>query len=234
MKKHIPNLFTLGNLFLGCLGIYFWSHGNLEWAAWCILAAGLFDFFDGFAARLLGVANPIGKDLDSLADVVSFGVLPGFLLFALFPEDAGWLRFSAFMIPLASAYRLAKFNNDESQSTSFKGLPTPASALFASGLVFFSLSERFSELKEGILSSVSLVAVSLLLAVLMISNLKLLALKFKSYDFGSNVWRYILIVLSLLILLFFRLSGLTLVIVFYLIISLISTPKEYNEIPGES
>ncbi|OZA56958.1 MAG: CDP-diacylglycerol--serine O-phosphatidyltransferase, partial [Sphingobacteriales bacterium 39-40-5] len=135
MKKHIPNSVTCLNLFSGCLGIVFAFQGNLIWASYAIVIAAVFDFFDGMLARLLKAYSDIGKELDSLADMVSFGVLPSVIiyqLFALSPQidfGADWLSFSAFIIAVFSALRLAKFNIDTRQSENFIGLPTPANAL---------------------------------------------------------------------------------------------------------
>ena len=134
IKNHIPNAITLLNLLSGIFSIYFGMEGNLLFSAYCIFIAAVFDFFDGFAARLLHAKSDIGEQLDSLADVVSFGVAPGFIMFHMIKLSLGLdfessLPFFGFIIPLFSALRLAKFNVDENQTDSFIGIPTPAVAL---------------------------------------------------------------------------------------------------------
>lgn len=148
IKNFIPNLFTLSNLFCGVLGIYFSFHEALHWAAVMIFVGGFFDFFDGMIARLLGAHSELGKQLDSLADMVTFGVLPGIILFNLILSSKGYyftdfseiplgsfiLACTGFLIPLFGSLRLAKFNIDENQSDEFLGIPTPAAAIFIAGL----------------------------------------------------------------------------------------------------
>lgn len=148
IKNFIPNLFTLSNLFCGVLGIYFSFHEALHWAAVMIFVGGFFDFFDGMIARMIGAQSDLGKQLDSLADMVTFGVLPGIILFNLIlsahgcyfsnfaeiPISAFALACTGFLIPLFGALRLAKFNIDENQSDNFVGIPTPAVAIFIAGL----------------------------------------------------------------------------------------------------
>ena len=153
LKRNLHDLFTLENLLIGCMGIMLVLKGEHVLACYTILISGVFDFFDGMSARALKINNPHGKDLDSLADVVSFGVLPGFLAMSLIngsddaifdkiwlmgfetPDGLSLLSYVAFLIPVLSAYRLAKFNHDTRQTDSFIGLPTPANALFWCGLV---------------------------------------------------------------------------------------------------
>src|ERR1700761_7543560 len=135
VKKHVPNAITCANLFSGCIGIVFAFQGDLIVAAYCVFLSAIFDFFDGFASRVLQSFSGIGKDLDSLADMVSFGVLPSVTLYELFlqsPPAAGvgtYLNFIAFLLPVFSALRLAKFNTDTRQAEIFIGLPTPANAI---------------------------------------------------------------------------------------------------------
>jgi CDP-diacylglycerol--serine O-phosphatidyltransferase len=138
IKKHIPNFITTLNLFSGCVAVYLAFEGNYQGAFVAILLSAVFDFFDGFAARLLKAYSPMGKELDSLADVVSFGVAPGAMVFSLL-ATAGmneWLPFIGFLIPVFSGLRLAKFNIDDRQTSSFIGLPVPANAIFWAGLIF--------------------------------------------------------------------------------------------------
>lgn len=142
IKKNIPNAITCCNLLCGCLAIIQATNGNLLWAAYLVGMAAVFDFFDGFAARLLKVSSPIGKDLDSLADMVTFGVVPGIVMFKMIRlglrldkegfdliEENPWITYIVFMIPIFSALRLAKFNHDTRQTEAFIGLPTPANAI---------------------------------------------------------------------------------------------------------
>src|SRR5476651_291942 len=142
VKKHLPNAITCANLFSGCVGIVFAFSGNPVFAAYCIFLAAIFDFFDGFASRVLQSFSGIGKDLDSLADMVSFGFLPAAIMYQLFlqaPQIEGvsqYLNFIAFLIPVFSALRLAKFNTDERQTEIFIGLPTPANAILIASLPF--------------------------------------------------------------------------------------------------
>ena len=137
MKKHIPNFITCLNLFSGCVGVYLAFQGNFQGAFIAVIVSAVFDFFDGFAARLLKAYSPMGKELDSLADMVSFGVLPGAMVFSLLSKTgiSEWLPYVAFVIPVFSGLRLAKFNIDERQTSSFIGLPTPANAIFWGGLI---------------------------------------------------------------------------------------------------
>ena len=134
-RKILPNLFTSLNLLSGCIGIVFISSGKLEYALYFVLTGVFFDFLDGFSARLLKVSSPIGKELDSLADMVTFGVLPSFVIYELLnPLTDGWMPYTSFLIAIFSALRLAKFNVDTRQREVFIGLPTPANAVFISGL----------------------------------------------------------------------------------------------------
>jgi len=141
IKSHIPNTITLLNLFSGVMGIIWVLDGQLLYGAYFVLIAAGFDFLDGFVARLLKVQSEIGKELDSLADVVSFGVLPGIMLFTMVRDQAElpWLPYLTLIVPMLSAYRLAKFNLDTRQTDRFIGLPTPANALFISALPHLGL-----------------------------------------------------------------------------------------------
>src|ERR1700740_2323055 len=140
MKKHLPNAITCANLFSGCIGIVFCFKENLIYAAYAIFLAAIFDFFDGLASRVLQSFSGIGKDLDSLADMVSFGVLPSVIIYELFLQApqiehvSTYLNYIAFLIPVFSALRLAKFNIDERQTEIFIGLPTPANAILIASL----------------------------------------------------------------------------------------------------
>lgn len=225
IKKHIPNTITSANLLCGCLGIVFCFEGQLETAAYLMGLAMLFDFADGFVARLLKVSSPIGKELDSLADMVTFGVLPSIIMFHLMkgvacnPEkctgliSAPYFPYMAFIIAIFSAVRLAKFNVDTRQSDSFIGVPTPANAFLIASLPF--LISDYSIISEPKV----LLAITLVMSYLLVAELPLLALKFKNYGFKDNVFRYLLIISSLVYLIVFQYAGIPMIIVTYILLS---------------
>jgi CDP-diacylglycerol--serine O-phosphatidyltransferase len=213
MIKHLPNFLTCCNLICGCLGIIFlWESPQIE-TAYFVWAACLFDFFDGFAARLVKVSSPIGKELDSLADVVSFGVLPSLFMFRLlqFESAIEYLPYVALLIAVCSALRLAIFNVDETQSDSFKGLPTPANALFITGLPFLDYS-----FFDFVFSPVVLVLIIIVFSLLLVSRFELFALKFKNFTWADNKVRFTFLVLSVLLLALFQFAAIPLIIILYL------------------
>jgi CDP-diacylglycerol--serine O-phosphatidyltransferase len=228
LLRHLPNGITLANLLCGCLGIVMVFKQDLETASYLILLAALFDFLDGFFAKLLHATSAIGKDLDSLADMVTFGVLPSFLLYALIEEgftgtDYSFLRYAAFSIALFSALRLAKFNNDPRQSDRFIGLPTPASTLFVASLPHLdagSLAEQYLLGNPWIL-----VGITILLSYLLISEVPLLALKFKGFGWRENQRRYLVLITSLCFLLFLGWNAVPLILVGYLGVSFFEKPE---------
>ncbi|MBR1901703.1 MAG: CDP-diacylglycerol--serine O-phosphatidyltransferase [Bacteroidaceae bacterium] len=196
MKKHFPNTITCCNLISGCIATGCAFHSHFFWAVIWIVIGAVFDFFDGMSARALGVSSPIGKELDSLADVVTFGVAPSAILFRLFcqvhyPEMLIPLRdvipYTAFIMAAFSALRLAKFNLDERQTTQFIGLPTPANALFWGSLVLgqhaFLVSLKFN--------AVFLFLFMLLFCMLLVSEVPMLALKFKDLSWEKNKVKFI-------------------------------------------
>jgi CDP-diacylglycerol--serine O-phosphatidyltransferase len=200
--------------------------GNLESAALWIIASALFDFFDGFAARLLKVASPIGKELDSLSDVVSFGVAPAMIiytwlsrcLFELPPHHINafteFLPYTVLLVPVLSAVRLAKFNLDDRQTTHFLGLPTPANALFLSFVPV--AAERMVMLNNFWVVWL----LTLFLAVLLVSEITMISLKFKDFKFkGINIARYVLLLIGILLVLIFRMGAFPIIILAYLLIS---------------
>jgi CDP-diacylglycerol---serine O-phosphatidyltransferase len=237
----IPNLFTLSNLVCGVLGIYFAFENQLMTAFYLMLVAALFDFLDGFLARLLKVSGELGKQLDSLADLITFGLLPGVMLFSvqriLFNVENGnfqqltnlqwFMLISPVLIPVFSAYRLAKFNIDTRQSHSFIGLPTPANALFIASLTT-NIVQQNNLLPAFIFHPVSLTCITLLFSGLLVSGLPLFALKFKSFGWKGNEIRYLFLILSLLIILAFQLPGIMYIILLYLLLSLVSSLKSAN------
>lgn len=224
MKKHLPNAVTCLNLLSGCLGIVFAFQGNLEWASYAIVIAAVFDFFDGMLARLLKAYSDIGKELDSLADVISFGVLPSVIVYQLFllsPQISSvsiWLNFTAFLIAMFSALRLAKFNIDVRQSDHFIGLPTPANALLIASFPMI-IADNNLFLINYILNPYFLFIFSLGMGILLVVEIPLISLKFKSLDPRENLLRYILIFSSLILLLFFKFAAVPVIIFLYFLIS---------------
>lgn len=218
--KHIPNIITLLNLFVGCLAILFVFQGELVWAAFAIGIAAIFDVLDGLLARLLRAYSAIGKELDSLADVVSFGVAPSFIAFSMMSSLAENMWFPqmvyiAFFMAMASAYRLAKFNNDENQSVNFIGMPTPANALFWACLAY----------NEGrnleVLHPYYVAILCILFSYLLISNIKMFSLKFQNFGWADNKVIYVFFALSILAFIFFGAIGLALMVLLYPVFSII-------------
>ena len=219
MKKHIPNIITLANLLAGCIGIVYTFNNNLVYAAYAIWIAAVFDFFDGFSARLLKVSSPIGKELDSLADMVTFGALPSFMLFKMMTGASNEIiTYVAFSLALFSALRLAKFNVDIRQSTTFIGMPTPAAAFFVSGLPFWQA--QYPEL----IGWQSILIITIILSFLLVSPIRMLALKFTEYSVSKNWQRYLVLLLSVVTFVLLGSKSFPIIITLYLIISLIS-PK---------
>lgn len=217
MYKHIPNFLTCCNLACGCLGII----GLIEqWSipvAYFVWAAGLFDFFDGFAARLLKTSSPIGKELDSLADVVSFGVLPALFLYTTLTLESpfSYVPYVAILMAVCSALRLAIFNLDETQSDSFKGLPTPANAIFVTALPFLA-----SPVYDFVFSPVVLLIITVVFSLLLVSRIELFALKFKTFTWKDNQVRFTFLLACVLLLVVFKLAALPLIILLYILLSL--------------
>ena len=216
ITKHIPNTLTLGNLACGCVGIASCTKGDVEMASYMIWLAAIFDFLDGFVARALKVSSPIGKELDSLADMVTFGVLPSFILFTLLENKLpGPWHYAPFILALFSALRLAKFNIDERQSNGFLGMPTPASAFFVSGLAFWSTKTA------TLLEAPGLISISIILSLLLVIPLPMIALKFKEFSFKNNFYRYALVILSLVLLVIWGKQSFPIIIAVYVGLSLL-------------
>jgi len=211
MKKHIPNFITCLNLFSGCVASYLAFKGNYEGAFIAILLAAVFDFMDGFAARLLKAYSAMGKELDSLADMISFGLAPGAIVFS-FLTDTGtneWLPFVGFLIPVFSGLRLAKFNIDDRQSSSFLGLPVPANAIFWAGLVY-----SFSPfLMNNVWFLFILIA---LFCFFLVSEIPMFSLKFKNVSWKENQNQYLFLIGCGVILAIFQLSAFALIISWYI------------------
>ena len=225
IKKHIPNSLTCCNLMCGCMATGAAFYGNYRWAIVVIIVGAVFDFFDGMVARLLGVSSPIGKELDSLADVVTFGVAPSAILFYLFHEvqypaflepAAKILPYTAFLMAAFSALRLAKFNLDTRQTTSFIGLPTPANALFWGSLVVgqhaFLVSAKFN--------AAFLFLFMFLSCLLLVAEVPLFSLKFNDLSWEHNRVQYIFLA-GCLACLPLGASALAAIVVWYVALSLI-------------
>ncbi len=251
MKKYIPNLFTLLNLFSGLLAILMASSDRLVAAAGFVLLGIFFDFFDGFFARKFNIQGELGKQLDSLADVVTSGVVPGIIMFQLLLhtareswfmelscEEGSWstfdetfyyfIPFVGLFIPLAAAYRLANFNIDERQTDSFIGLPTPAFAIFVISLPLILVYDEASFLTGWIQSTYVLIGITLSGCYLMNANIPLFSLKFKSYGWKGNEFPYVFLALSVLLLLLFKLVGVPMIILLYVVMSLIQNQIASN------
>jgi CDP-diacylglycerol--serine O-phosphatidyltransferase len=219
LKAQLPNFITLLNLLSGVVGILWVLEGQLLYGAYFVILSAGFDFLDGFAARLLKVQSDMGKELDSLADVVSFGVLPGILLYSLTKAqtDSQVLPYLTLIIPMLSAYRLAKFNLDTRQSDRFIGLPTPANALLLSTLPH--LVAHWPELAPWVTSPIALVVIAWATSILLVSELPLIALKFKNSSFADNTYRYTLLCLGAFCFTWLQLAGIPLIIIAYLLLS---------------
>lgn len=241
MKRYIPNFITSLNLLCGVIALAAIMQHELTTASYFIFLAAVFDFLDGFAARLLDVRSEIGKELDSLADVISFGAAPGMILFSMISQNApyffqnAWLvdflSYSALLLPVFSALRLAKFNLDVSQAYHFKGLPTPASGLLVASLPFiFQLHFLFEMPFFGkiivlMFNPISMACLSLILSILMVSSIPLFSMKFKSLAWKDNIERYIFLIIVIFLVLFLSFLAFPFIILFYILLSLIFRHK---------
>jgi len=226
MRKHFPNLVTSFNLLSGVVGILLVMNGNTAYGSVMIVLAGVFDFFDGLTARWLGVLSPIGRELDSLADVVSFGVLPGLILLRLYQfysmdyigifwVAAGWF---SLLFPVFSAFRLARFNVDTRQEFHFRGLPTPAASLLVASLdAPGGLSSLFG---AWIMHPLLLLSLGLILCILMVSDVPFFGLKIKRLSLRIYPVQFGFLVLSMVLVLFTQMAGVGLSLLIYLGINL--------------
>lgn len=249
IKKHIPNALTCCNLLCGCLGILAALDARLDTAFYLVLIAAVFDFLDGFAARMLKVSSPIGKDLDSLADMVTFGVLPGFIMYKMIgtsympgsvpivyvaASPTQWwhntlcypgvlLRYIGLLIPIFSALRLAKFNNDTRQTDSFIGVNTPANTLLISSLGYILIRiqnpGRFFEL---LFNGYTLIGLTILMSLLLVSELPIFALKFKNFGWADNKIRYVFLIIAVILLILFQFFAFPFIIFLYILLSVIN------------
>ncbi len=228
MRRHIPNTFTLLNLTSGFIAIIMVVNGNVKTALILVAAALIFDFADGFAARLLKAYSPLGKELDSLADLVTFGVFPGllawFMISAAMPNGATWylwLPWVAVVVPALSALRLAKFNVDTEQTYHFLGLATPANAFM---ILSLAAASQFGggTLSELIITNPFIIAVTVVISsALTVTRIPLLSLKIKDLSLRSNTGRLALLAVWVLLLIIMGATGLIFIIPAYIVISLL-------------
>ncbi len=216
ITKHIPNLITSLNLFAGSIATYYAFRAEFEITFFALLLAAILDFLDGFAARLLKAYSPLGKELDSLADVISFGMAPGAIAFTLLQQSSypDWLSFAGFLIPVFSALRLAKFNIDERQTDTFLGMPTPANALFWIG-ISYTYADLLIERPWLLLIAI------LFFSLLLVSEIPMLALKFHSFSWKQNSSRYVFLVGCVLLIIVFQLSACWMIILWYILASIL-------------
>lgn len=231
MKKHIPNTITACNLISGCIATVFAVTGDPVTALLFIVLGAVFDFFDGMVARLLKVSSPIGKELDSLADCVTFGAAPSAILFqtlrdvVALPESlrcfSEYLPFAAFIMAAFSALRLAKFNLDERQTSSFIGLPTPANALFWGSLLVGG--------KEALMncewSFALLLILMLVMSYMLIAEIPMFSLKFKKWNWSDNKLRCSFLISCIPLLIIFQVSAFAVIIAWYIVLSIASNKK---------
>ncbi|WP_299130541.1 CDP-alcohol phosphatidyltransferase family protein [uncultured Winogradskyella sp.] len=252
MKRHIPNVVTLLNLLCGCIAVIFAVNNHFIAASIFVCLGIFFDFFDGLLARKLNVQSPLGIQLDSLADLITSGVVPGIIMLKLialsigvndfvvfedsWSESMTWSKFKISYLPLfgllitlASAYRLAKFNIDEDQQAYFKGLPVPANTLVILALPLILAYQNTNFISSIILNKWFLVGLTLLSCYLLNSNIKLFALKFKSWNFKDNTIRYVFLILSIILLITLKFIAIPLVIVTYIVLSLMDTTNRLKK-----
>lgn len=233
IKQHIPNAITCGNLVSGCLSILFVAMNMPVKAAIMIFVAGLFDFLDGFSARLLHTHSPIGADLDSLSDAVSFGVAPGFIMFWLMGRSFDLPSVSlygipvlpclAFLLPVFSAIRLAKFNIDDTQKTLFRGLPAPGMAIFIASLPL--ALGQIGHLTEGVLGFWACLGITFVFSFMMVSRLRFFSFKMKSAKWKGNEVRWIFLLVTLASFAIFRMVALPFVMMLYILLSVFFAEK---------
>lgn len=224
IRRNIPNALTCGNLLCGCIGVAEAFHGNMLLSCLLIGVALIFDFLDGFLARLLKVTSPIGRDLDSLADMVTFGLLPAIIVFQMLmqsiPDLLGiWKAYPAFIIAVFYAIRLAKLNNDPRQSDSFIGVPTPANAMLIASLPLIVHIEG-GIWKDVIINTNNLLILTAVMSYLLVMEVPLIALKFKSFGWKGNEARFVLIVLTVVLLAAFKILAIPAILILYIALSI--------------
>lgn len=239
MKKiisFIPSLITSFNLICGALATILALQDEVLIAVFFILSATIFDFLDGFLARLLHATSEFGKQMDSLSDLISFGFAPTALLYNLISNsnpqycNCRYFAFVSILIVVFSALRLAKFNIDTEQSNEFRGLPTPASAIFFVSICLYSKENPNAFLTNNLFTNNIFISIIIIvISLLMVSRIKLLALKFKKFSLKKYFWQIILILFSIFFLIFFKILGLGLIIIFYICISIIKNIFSKNK-----
>ena len=230
ITRHIPNTVTCCNLFCGCIASIMGFQAKYEMAILFIILGAVFDFFDGMLARLFHVSGPLGKELDSLADDITFGFAPSVIVYSLFKEVqypdiltpfTDYIPYTAFIIAVFSALRLGKFNIDTRQSTSFIGMPTPANALFWGSLVVgghdFLVSESFN--------AIYLLILVLIMSYLLVAEIPMFSLKFKNLTWSDNKISYIFLLVCIPLLIFLQISGFAAIILWYIFLSAITKKK---------
>jgi CDP-diacylglycerol--serine O-phosphatidyltransferase len=239
IRKNIPNFVTLLNLLSGCVSIVFAFSGELRLASYLIGMAAIFDFLDGTLARVLKVRSEIGLQLDSLADVISFGLAPGFIIFHLMNNSSNaplilvyninFALFVALLIPVFSAFRLAKFNIDYRQNENFIGMPTPTSAIFFASLplVLHQASVSNHTMVKSLIENYWVLSLLVIVfSYLMVSSVVLMSLKFKTLSFTANSTRYIFLFVALVLVLFLKFYAFPIVILFYILLSFLFNPAK--------
>jgi len=231
ITRHIPNTVTCLNLFSGCIACVMAFEANYKWAAFFILLSAIFDFFDGLSARLLKAYSPMGKELDSLADDISFGLAPALIVFSLFKEVhypefltgiKEYVPYTAFLIAVFSALRLARFNIDERQTNSFIGLPVPANALFWASLVVGA----YNFLTSPHFNAIYLILLVILFSGLLVSEIPMFALKFKDISWAANKTAFIFLLICIPLLVFLQVGGFAACIVWYILLSIVTKSKQ--------
>ncbi len=236
MKKNLPNYITLLNLFSGMIALFFVFKQEWELAFLFLFLGILFDFIDGLVARKLQVSSEMGLQLDSLADMVTSGVVPAFVLFFLIANSLGidwqhmdfsgfknYLPFLAFVVALGSAWRLAVFNTDERQTINFIGLPTPANALFIASLPLVLIHTKIPWIKDVLSNPYVLILMAFISAYLLNMNKELFSLKFKDFSWKNNKWKYILLIISFVLLITIQIEAVPWIIFVYLLLSFFSS-----------
>ena len=225
MKKHIPNTITCLNLISGCIATYFAFQSNYKMALLFIVIGAVFDFFDGMVARLLHVSSPIGKELDSLADDITFGFAPSAIVFSYLSPLTSHLSFLAFIMAAFSALRLAKFNLDERQALGFIGLPTPANALFWGSLIVGAGDWMKTAPFVGSNLTLVILAGVFISCWLLVAEIPMFALKFKTWGWKENEIKYVFLVTCIPLLLLMGISGIAVIIAWYVLLSVVNNSQ---------
>lgn len=230
IKKHIPNIITLLNLLCGCIALVFVSNDDFYLAFYFVCLGIFLDFFDGFFARLFHVSSPLGLQLDSLADMVTSGVVPGYVMYKLLGQEyvfgaESYIPFLGFVITLGACYRLANFNIDTRQTDSFIGLPTPANALFFLSIPLFLEQLVSNESVEFLFNKWLYVSLCFLSAYIMNAEIPLFSLKIKNFNVKTHSLQIIFLVLSILFLVFFKYLGIPIIIIVYVLLSVINNKR---------